>query len=143
VKAEGSLFGCLPASRSPAQKKPPTGQAAEYAVPPKEGLALEGILLAYLRDYRVSSTIDRLSRPFTNMIAYTTKDTTGTGAARIQDQDEMSNKTSVVSSAEGPPIQEEANKITAATYNPNLAETREVVIKYNKEFDENSGGGTI
>jgi hypothetical protein len=54
----------------------------------------------------------------------------------------MSNKTSVVSSAEGPSIQEEANKITVATYNPGLAETREVVIKYNKEFDENSGDGT-
>jgi hypothetical protein len=71
------------------------------------------------------------------MMAYTTKDTTGTGAARIQDQDEMSNTTSVVSSAEGPSIQEETDKITVATYNPNLAETREVVIKYNKESDEN------
>jgi hypothetical protein len=43
------------------------------------------------------------------MMAYTTKDTTGTGAARIQDQDEMSNTTSVVSSAEGPSIQEETD----------------------------------
>jgi hypothetical protein len=49
------------------------------------------------------------------MMAYTTKDTTGTGAARIQDQDEMPNTTSVVSSAEGPSIQEETDKITAAT----------------------------
>jgi hypothetical protein len=62
----------------------------------------------------------------------------------------MSNTTSVVSSAEGPSIQEEADKITVeelgsdtvATYNPNLAETREVVIEYNKESDENSGDGT-
>jgi hypothetical protein len=54
----------------------------------------------------------------------------------------MSNTTSVVSSAEGPSIQEEADKITAATHNPNHAETREVVIKYNKESDKNSGDGT-
>jgi hypothetical protein len=76
------------------------------------------------------------------MMAYTTKYTTGTGTARIQDQDAMSNTTSVVPSAEGPSIQEETDKIAAATQNPNLAETREVVIKYNKESDENSGGGT-
>ena len=109
------------------KRNPSTGLAvAEHAVPPKEGLALEGILLAYLIAYYVSSTIDRLFRPFTNMIAYTTKNTTGTGTARIQDQDEMSNKTSVVPSAEGPSIKEKTDKITAATYNPNLAETREV-----------------
>ena len=75
------------------------------------------------------------------MMAYMKKDTTGTGNPRIRDSDEMSNKTSVVSSAEEPSVQEAADKRAvdeleksdaAATNNMNLAETREMVSRYIK-----------
>jgi hypothetical protein len=68
------------------------------------------------------------------MMAFMNGDQTGTGAARIQDSDEMSNKTSVVPSAEGPSIHEEKDELTveglensdgAATYNSNLAACRD------------------
>jgi hypothetical protein len=71
---------------------------------------------------------------------------------KLPGEDEMSNKTSVISPAEGPPIhgskdkraeEEMANPESAITRNPNMAETREVVIKYINESEEikNSGGG--
>jgi hypothetical protein len=41
------------------------------------------------------------------------KDQTGTGAAGIQNSDEKSTKTSVVSSAEGSSIQEDTEKLAA------------------------------
>jgi hypothetical protein len=61
---------------------------------------------------------------------------------RLPGEDEMSNKTSVISPAGGPPthgskdkrVEEEmANPGSTTTANPNLAETREVVIKYINE----------
>jgi hypothetical protein len=137
-------------ARSPTPKKPSTGQAAEHALAPKEGVALEGILLAYLIAYYVSSTIERLFRSFTSMMAYVKKDTTGTGAPRIRDPDEMSNKTSVVSSAEEPSVQEAADKRgvdeleksdAAATNNTSLAETREMASRYIKESEDMKDSG--
>jgi hypothetical protein len=67
------------------------------------------------------------------MMAFMNKDQTGTGTARIQDQDGMSAKTSIAPSAEGPSIQEDTEKLaaeeqlansdTVTTYNnPNLAD---------------------
>jgi hypothetical protein len=49
-------------------------------------------LLGYLIAYLVSSALDRLFRPFTNImaLAFMNKDQTGTGAARTQNPDEMS-----------------------------------------------------
>jgi hypothetical protein len=86
------------------------------------------------------------------MLAYMKKDTTGTGPPGIRDSDEMSNKTSVVSSAEEPSVQEAAdaltvdeleNSETVATCNTDLTETREVVSRHIKEPEEmkDSGGG--
>jgi hypothetical protein len=71
---------------------------------------------------------------------------------RLPGEDEMSNKTSVISPAEGPPthgskdkrVEEEmANPESTITANPNLAETREMVIKYINESEDmkNSGDG--
>jgi hypothetical protein len=71
---------------------------------------------------------------------------------RLPGEDEMSNKTSVISPAEGPPthaprdkrIEEEmANPESAITANPNLAEAREMVIKCINESEDikNSGDG--
>jgi hypothetical protein len=89
------------------------------------------------------------------MTEYMSKGQTGmgTGAARTQEQDGMSAKTPVVSSAEGPLTQELAENLTAEelanpdsveTYNPNLAETREMINKYIRELDDikNPGDGT-
>jgi hypothetical protein len=67
-------------------------------------------------------------------------------------EDEMSNKTSVISPAEGPPthkssakrVEEElANPESAITDNPSLAETREMVTKYIRESEDmkNMGDG--
>jgi hypothetical protein len=64
----------------------------------------------------------------------------------------MSNKTSVISPAEGPPthessakrVEEElANPESTTTANPNLVETREMVTKYIKESEDikNTGDG--
>jgi hypothetical protein len=72
---------------------------------------------------------------------------------RLPREDEMSNKMSVISPAEGPPtheskdnkhVEEEmANPESTITVNPNLAETREMVIKYINESEDmkNSGDG--
>ena len=58
---------------------------------------------------------------------------------RLPGEDEMSNKTPVISPAEGPPthepkdkrVEEEmANPGSTTTANPNLAEALEMVIKY-------------
>ena len=57
---------------------------------------------------------------------------------RLPGEDEMSNKTSVISPADGPThepsakrVEEElANPESTTTVNPNLAETREMAIKY-------------
>jgi hypothetical protein len=67
-------------------------------------------------------------------------------------EDEMSNKTSVISPTEDPPthessakrVEEElANPESTTTDNPNLAETREMVTKYIKESEDmkNTGDG--
>jgi hypothetical protein len=62
---------------------------------------------------------------------------------RLPGEDEMSNKTSVISPAEGPPthgssakrVEEElANPESTIAVNPNLAETREMVTKYIKRI---------
>jgi hypothetical protein len=62
----------------------------------------------------------------------------------------MPANTSIVSSAEGPSPQEQKERpITeefedpgvSAAYNPNLAETREVVLRYINEFDVRDPGG--
>jgi hypothetical protein len=74
------------------------------------------------------------------------------GTGRLPGEDEMSNKTSVVPPAEGPSThghkdklaeEESANPESTTTYNPNIAEAREVVIKYINEPEEikNSGDG--
>jgi hypothetical protein len=71
---------------------------------------------------------------------------------RLPGEDEMSNKTSVISPAEGPPtheskdkrVEEEmANPESTTTVNPNLAETREMAIKCINESEDmkNSGDG--
>ena len=69
---------------------------------------------------------------------------------RLPGENEMSNKTSVVSPAEGPPThghkdelaeEELANPGSAATYNPNIAEAREMVNKYIKESEEIKNSG--
>jgi hypothetical protein len=71
---------------------------------------------------------------------------------RLPGENEMSNKTSVVSPAEGPPThgymdklaeEELANPESTITCNPNIAEAREMVIKYINESEEmkNSGDG--
>jgi hypothetical protein len=86
------------------------------------------------------------------MYSFMSKGGESRGAGRLPGEDEMSNKTSVVSPAAGPPThghkdklaeEELANPGSATTYNPNTAETREVVIKYINESEEmkNSGGG--
>jgi hypothetical protein len=63
----------------------------------------------------------------------------------LPDEDCMSNKTSAVSSAEGPPThghkdklaaEELANPGSTTTCNPNIAETREMVIKCINESEE-------
>jgi hypothetical protein len=46
------------------------------------------------------------------MMEYIREDSTGTGAVRIHDEDGMSNRTSVVSSAEGPSFQEQKERPT-------------------------------
>jgi hypothetical protein len=62
--------------------------------------------------------------------------------SRLPGEDEMSNKTSVVPPAEGPPIhgykdklaeEELENPESTTTCNPNIAEAREMVIKYINE----------
>jgi hypothetical protein len=74
------------------------------------------------------------------------------GTGRLPGEDEMSNKTSVISPAEGPPthepsakrVEEElANPESTITVNPNLAEAREVVTKCIKESEDtkNTGDG--
>jgi hypothetical protein len=64
---------------------------------------------------------------------------------RLPGEDEMPNKTSVISPAEGPPthepwakrVEEEmANPESTTTANPNLAETREMVSKCIKESED-------
>jgi hypothetical protein len=71
---------------------------------------------------------------------------------KLPGEDEMSNETSVVSPAEGPPAhgskdelaeEELANPESTITCNPNTAEARELVIKYISESEEmkNSGDG--
>jgi hypothetical protein len=85
-------------------------------------------------------------------MAFMNKDQTGTGAAGIQNSDEMSTKTSVVSSAEGPSIQAGTEKLAAeklansgsiTTRNPSPAETRKMATEYTKESEDKkiSGGG--
>jgi hypothetical protein len=72
-------------------------------------------------------------------MAFMNKDQTGPGAARIQNSDEMSTKSSVVSSAEGPSIQGDTEKLAAeelansesiTARNPSAAETRERATEY-------------
>jgi hypothetical protein len=96
-----------------------------------------GGLVDYQIDKYPRSALDFLLRLITNMAGYMSKDQTGSVTARIQGHDGMSAKTPVVSSAEGPSIQEDMEKLAAgelanpdvvATYNPNLAETTEVVV---------------
>ena len=70
---------------------------------------------------------------------------------KLPGEDEMSNKTSVISPADGPThepsakrVEEElANPESTTTANPNLAETREMVIKYISESEDmkNTGDG--
>ena len=71
---------------------------------------------------------------------------------RLPEEDEMSNKTSVISPADGPPtheppakrVEEELkNPESTITANPNLAETREMVTKYINESEDmkNTGDG--
>jgi hypothetical protein len=71
---------------------------------------------------------------------------------RLPGEDKMSNKTSVISPADGSPthgssakrVEEElANPESTTTANPNMAETREMVTKYIKESEDmkNTGGG--
>jgi hypothetical protein len=70
---------------------------------------------------------------------------------KLPEEDEMSNKTSVVSPADGPDhgpsgkrVEEElANPESTTAGNTHLAETREVVTKYIKESEEmkNTGDG--
>jgi hypothetical protein len=72
---------------------------------------------------------------------------------RLPGEDEMSNNTSVMSSAEGPPthepkdkrVEEEmANPESTITVNPNLAGTCEMVITYINESEDikkNAGDG--
>jgi hypothetical protein len=85
-------------------------------------------------------------------MAFMNKYQTGTGAARTQTSDEMPTKTSVVSSAEGPSIQEDTENLAAeelanpgsiTTRNPSPAETREMATEYIKESEDKkiSGGG--
>ena len=73
------------------------------------------------------------------MFSFMSKGGEPRGTGRLPEEDEMSNKTSVVPPAEGPPThghkdklaeEELANPGSAIAYNPNLAEAREVVIKY-------------
>ena len=72
------------------------------------------------------------------MYSFMSKGGESRGAGRLPGEDEMSNKTSVVPPAEGPPthghkdkLAEEdlANPESTITCNPNIAETRELVIK--------------
>jgi hypothetical protein len=72
------------------------------------------------------------------------------GTGRLPEEDEMSNKTSVVSPAEGPSTHEHKDKLaeeelanpeSTITCNPNIAETREMVIKYINESEEMKNSG--
>jgi hypothetical protein len=71
---------------------------------------------------------------------------------RLPGEDEMSNKTSVISPADGPPThessakrveEESANPGSTIAVNPNLAETREMATKYITESEDikNTGDG--
>jgi hypothetical protein len=87
------------------------------------------------------------------MYSFMSKGGESRGTGRLPGEDEMSNKTPVVSPAEGPPThghkdkpaeEELANPERTTTYNPNTAETREMVIKYiinESEEMKNSGDG--
>jgi hypothetical protein len=86
------------------------------------------------------------------MLSFVSKGGESRGTGRLPGEDEVPNKTSVVSPAEGPPAhgykdklaeEELANPESTTTYNPNIVEAREVVIKYINESEEikNSGDG--
>jgi hypothetical protein len=73
-------------------------------------------------------------------------------ADRLPGEDGMSNKMSVISPAEGPPTHESkdkraeeemANPESTITRNPNMAETREMVIKYINESEEMKNSGDV
>jgi hypothetical protein len=63
---------------------------------------------------------------------------------RLPGEDEMANKTPVISPAEGPPTHESwVKRVEEELANPDLAETREMVTKYIKEPEDmkNTGDG--
>ena len=86
------------------------------------------------------------------MQAFIMKGTESRENGKLPGEDEMSNKTSVVSSADGPELEPSGKRViwedlsdpkSAITVNANLAETREMVTKYINESEEmkNTGDG--
>jgi hypothetical protein len=86
------------------------------------------------------------------MQAFIMKGTESRENGKLPGEDEMSNKTSVVSSADGPELEPSGKRViwedlsdpkSTITVNANLAETREMVTKYINESEEmkNTGDG--